>query len=101
MPRMDGYELTTRIREAEREGKRPGHTPVVAVTANALKGEEERCIDAGMDAYLVKPVNIERLRTTLERWLSVGDGKGPPGMHGGEAARAIDRSVLGAWLGDD
>jgi signal transduction histidine kinase/DNA-binding response OmpR family regulator len=101
MPRMDGYELTVRIREAEREGKRPGHTPIVAVTANALKGEEERCIEAGMDAYLVKPVSIERLRTTLERWLSVGDGKGPAAPKGAEAGSAIDRSVLGAWLGDD
>ncbi|MBX9823425.1 MAG: PAS-domain containing protein [Xanthobacteraceae bacterium] len=101
MPRMDGYELTARIREAEREGKRSGHTPVVAVTANALKGEEERCIEAGMDAYLVKPVNIERLKTTLERWLSVGDGKGPAAPKADEAGSAIDRSVLGAWLGDD
>jgi PAS domain S-box-containing protein len=101
MPRMDGYELTARIREAEREGKRPGHTPIVAVTANALKGEEERCIEAGMDAYLVKPVSIERLKTTLERWLSVGDGKDPAAPKGSEVGHAIDRSVLGAWLGDD
>ena len=71
MPRMDGYEMARQIRIAEAEGKRKGRTPVVAVTANAMKGEEERCIEAGMDAYLVKPVNIERLRTTLERWLSV------------------------------
>jgi HPt (histidine-containing phosphotransfer) domain-containing protein len=54
-----------------------------------------------MDAYLVKPVSIERLRTTLERWLSVGDGKGPAAPKGAEAGSAIDRSVLGAWLGDD
>ena len=71
MPRMDGYELTRRIRAAEAEGRKSGRTPVVAVTANAMKGEEERCIAAGMDAYLVKPVSIERLRATLERWLSV------------------------------
>ena len=43
-----------------------------------MKGEEERCIDAGMDAYLVKPVNIERLRATLERWLSVDRGRQRP-----------------------
>ena len=101
MPHMDGYELTARIREAERNGKRPGHTPIVAVTANALKGEEERCIEAGMDAYLVKPVNIDRLRGTLERWLSVGDGRGHTAANGGDNGSAIDRSVLGAWLGDD
>ena len=71
MPRMDGYELARQIRIAEAEGKKTAARPIVAVTANAMKGEEERCIEAGMDAYLVKPVNIDRLRTTLERWLSV------------------------------
>jgi PAS domain S-box-containing protein len=99
MPRMDGYELSQRIREAETDGKRPGHTPIVAVTANALKGEEERCIEAGMDAYLVKPVSIDRLRATLERWLAVGNGKAATGIGG--MGDAIDRNVLGAWLGDD
>jgi PAS domain S-box-containing protein len=102
MPRMDGYELVRRIREAEAGGKRKGRTPVVAVTANAMKGEEDRCIEAGMDAYLVKPVNIERLRTTLERWLSVNrGGNGAAAKNGASAGSAIDRSVLGAWLGDD
>jgi CheY-like chemotaxis protein len=101
MPRMDGYELTRRIREAEAGGKKGGRTPVVAVTANAMKGEEERCLAAGMDAYLVKPVSIDRLRTTLERWLSVGaNGGRAPASESGNGA-AIDRSVLGAWLGDD
>jgi len=102
MPRMDGYELTQRIREAEAEGRKASRTPVVAVTANAMKGEEERCIDAGMDAYLVKPVSIERLRTTLERWLAVEHGgNGHAVSKGAPVGSAIDRSVLGAWLGDD
>jgi CheY-like chemotaxis protein len=102
MPRMDGYEMARRIRAAEAEGRKKGRTPVVAVTANAMKGEEERCIEAGMDAYLVKPVNIERLRTTLERWLSVERGaNGHAAKNGAPAGSAIDRSVLDAWLGDD
>ncbi len=99
---MDGYELTRRMRAAETEGHKTGHTPVIAVTANAMNDEEERCIAAGMDAYLVKPVSIERLRTTLERWLSVeraGNGHDSDGE--GAPASAIDRGVLGAWLGDD
>jgi HPt (histidine-containing phosphotransfer) domain-containing protein len=66
-----------------------------------MKGEEERCIEAGMDAYLVKPVNIERLRTTLERWLPVVRGDGREEPESGETASAIDPGVLGAWLGDD
>jgi CheY-like chemotaxis protein len=62
--------LTRQLRttEAERDGIR---TPIIAVTADAMKGEEERCLATGMDAYLSKPVNIERLRATLERWLLI------------------------------
>ena len=92
MPRMDGYELTRRIRAAEAEGRKTGRTPIVAVTANAMKGEEERCIDAGMDAYLVKPVSIERLRATLERWLSVDRGGNGHDAGQRRARRERDRS---------
>ncbi|HEY1431460.1 MAG TPA: GAF domain-containing protein, partial [Stellaceae bacterium] len=97
MPGMDGYELTRRLRAAEAEhgGTR---TPLVAVTANAMRGEEERCLAAGMDAYLAKPVAIERLRATLERWLPIGDDTASPPSGPGAA---IDRGVLAAWLGDD
>ncbi len=97
MPGMDGYELTRRLRAAEAE--RGTRTPVVAVTANAMRGEEERCLAAGMDAYLAKPVAIERLRATLERWLAIGDGAAAAPSGGSSAA--IDRNVLAAWLGDD
>jgi CheY-like chemotaxis protein len=98
MPGMDGYELTRQLRaaEAEQGGTR---TPVVAVTANAMRGEEERCLAAGMDAYLAKPVAIERLRATLERWLAIGDGAAAAPSAG--AGAAIDRNVLAAWLGAD
>src|SRR5262249_58714755 len=101
MPNMDGNELTRRLRTAEAErGDKP--TPIIAVTANAMKGEEERCLAAGMDAYMVKPVKIEALRAVLERWLPIRDDTDrrhltdptEPGM-------AIDRNVLSAWLGDD
>jgi len=101
MPEMDGYELAQRIREAEAEG-RETRTPLIAVTANALKGEEQRCLAIGMDAYITKPIGMDKLQATLERWLSVEDPSARPTA----AARArrtvpIDRSVLGAWLGDD
>jgi len=97
MPGMDGYELTRRLRAAEAEHG-SARTPVVAVTANAMRGEEERCLAAGMDAYLAKPVAIDRLRATLERWLPIGDDAAPPSPGTGTV---IDRSVLAAWLGDD
>ena len=63
MPRMDGHELTRQLRafEANRDGAR---TPIIAVTADAMKNEEERCFASGMDGYLVKPVSIERLGAT-------------------------------------
>jgi CheY-like chemotaxis protein len=70
MPGMDGYALVRCIRASEAE-RHKDRTPVVAVTANALKGEEERCLAVGMDAYITKPVNIYRLRDTLARWLPV------------------------------
>jgi CheY-like chemotaxis protein len=73
MPRMDGHELTRQLRasEANRDG---AHTPIIAVTADAMKSEEERCFASGMDGYLAKPVRIERLRATLERWLPIHSG---------------------------
>jgi len=100
MPHMDGHELARRLRAAEAD-RGAVRTPIVAVTANAMKGEEERCLASGMDAYLVKPVSIERLSATLERWLPVQ----PESSVGAqpnqkEAAAAIDRNVLGAWLGE-
>ncbi|MCW2245375.1 PAS domain S-box-containing protein [Azospirillum fermentarium] len=70
MPRMDGYELARRIRAEERAEGAPGAAPlpIIAMTANALAGEMERCTDAGMDAYLPKPVTLQQLSATLRRW---------------------------------
>lgn len=68
MPIIDGYEATRQIRE--REGSAGlGHVPIVAMTANAMSGERERCLEAGMDDYLPKPISNERLDSVLERWL--------------------------------
>ena len=65
-----------------------------------MKGEEERCLAAGMDAYLVKPVNIDWLRAILVRWLAIDETR--RACERPAAARgAIDRSVLQSWLGDD
>ena len=99
MPHMDGYEMSRQIRVREENSQR---TPIVAVTANALKGEEARCHEAGMDAYLAKPVTMDRLRATLERWLAVGAASKDT-SDGGQPALpdALDRDVLIAWLGDD
>ena len=69
MPAMDGFEMTREIRRLEaEEGRR--RTPIIAVTANAMAGEEERCRAAGMDGYISKPVNIGRLRATVKPLLA-------------------------------
>ncbi len=68
MPRMDGYQLARTIREEEaRSGKQ--RTPIVALTAATLKGEAERCLAAGMDDYMAKPVSIPTMGACLQRWL--------------------------------
>jgi CheY-like chemotaxis protein/HPt (histidine-containing phosphotransfer) domain-containing protein len=101
MPHMDGHELARRLRAAEAD-RGAVRTPIVAVTANAMKGEEERCLASGMDAYLAKPVSIERLRATLERWLPIRDESSVDDRtEQREPTAAIDRNVLAAWLGED
>ena len=99
MPLMDGYELARQLRATEANGGK-AHTPIVAVTANAMKGEEERCLAAGMDAYLAKPVKIERLRTILQRWLPVSKDSTGTSIEATQQS-VIDRRVLASWLGDD
>ena len=68
MPRMDGYQLARSIREEEARSGKP-RTPIVALTASALKGEAERCLAAGMDDYMAKPVSIPIMGACLQRWL--------------------------------
>jgi len=69
MPVMDGFETTTAIRE--REDGRNG-VPIIALTANAMEGARERCLQAGMDGYLTKPLTISSLHEELAQWLSPG-----------------------------
>jgi two-component system, sensor histidine kinase and response regulator len=69
MPELDGYAATGRIREREAAVGGAGRLPVVAMTAHAMQGDRERCLAAGMDDYLAKPLRSEALDAVLERWL--------------------------------
>jgi CheY-like chemotaxis protein len=71
MPRLDGFDATRAIRAREPEGTR---VPIIAMTASALEGEQERCLAAGMDDFLTKPVDPERLLRTVRRWTGHDDG---------------------------
>lgn len=68
MPVMDGYEATQRLREYEKEN-RLEHLPVIAMTANAMEGDKDKCLAAGMDDYVAKPVKQQALRETLAKYL--------------------------------
>lgn len=67
MPEMDGLEATRRIRVAEQTSGR--HTRIVGMTANAMKGDREKCLAAGMDDYISKPIDVEKLQQVLKTWL--------------------------------
>ncbi len=67
MPEMDGYVATEKIREYEQQ--QGGHIPIVAMTAHALKGDRDKCLEAGMDDYIAKPIDIKMLVIILERWI--------------------------------
>jgi CheY-like chemotaxis protein len=67
MPVLDGYEATRRIRAMEGDGR---HTPIIALTANALEGDREKCLAAGMDDYIAKPFRGEDIENVLLKFLS-------------------------------
>jgi PAS domain S-box-containing protein len=108
MPQLDGYELTQAIRAEEKPGTR---MPIIALTANALKGEADHCRALGMDDYRSKPLPLADLKLVLEQWLPVAHASavisdpltnharddGPPSV----ATPPVDVGALKALVGDD
>src|SRR5690606_15113216 len=73
MPEMSGLEATRAIRRLEGKGR--CRVPIIGVTAHALKGDRERCLEAGMDDYLSKPISPRTLLEKIERWSGTGSRK--------------------------
>ena len=88
MPEMDRFAATRAIRAREGSGRR---TPIVAMTANAMAGDRERCLDAGMDGYLTKPVRPDELAATVAEWLAAPAGPGAAGPDAWHRRTGVDR----------
>ena len=97
MPEMDGYEATAEIRQNEARGK---HTPIVAMTAHALTGDREKCIDAGMDEYITKPVKPTELARVLELFLNPQNTVVSPGQPTITTAPLVDVERIHEMMGD-
>jgi CheY-like chemotaxis protein/HPt (histidine-containing phosphotransfer) domain-containing protein len=108
MPEMDGYEMTRRIR-SETAGFRNRRVPIVAMTAHAMRGDRQRCLDAGMDDYIPKPISISSVASALRRWLNGEDRQRvespesylyrPPSS---PSVKVFDRdALLGRLMGDN
>jgi two-component system sensor histidine kinase/response regulator len=73
MPEMNGFDATGKIRESERQSGR--HTPIIAMTAHAIKGDRERCLAAGMDDYISKPIKAEELLHIIRTHMPATDAR--------------------------
>ena len=100
MPNMDGFNLTAAIRhDEEKTGEK--HKPIIAVTANVLQGEAERCLAAGMDGFLPKPVDLKTLGAVLDKWIGGNiTGAAPPVPPASDALPILDLTQMREVFGE-
>lgn len=98
MPDMDGFTATAEIRRLEKGGRR--HFPIIAMTAHAMKGDRARCLEAGMDGYVSKPLHPKELITEIERWLSF-DSPGETTQVGNDDTSALNLEAVKALADTD
>jgi|GEM_PF-1672444 len=99
MPYMDGYELAAAIRAEEKTDS--SHRPIIALTANAMKGVKENCKAAGMNDYLSKPVQLANLKAMLEKWMPLTRPCLTASQVGGAIEQPVDVRVLQNLIGND
>ncbi len=102
MPEMDGYEAARQIRDA-RTGMRNPHIPIIAITADAISGDREKCLESGMNDYLSKPVEPRQLSEILEKWLNMPAvaESCPPGGQSPAEATFNRQELLARLMGDE
>ncbi len=99
MPGMNGFEATAAIREWER--RNGGHLPIIAMTAHAMQGDRERCLEAGMDGYVSKPIHARELFAAIDRIVLGGSGSDDGRAPGSAPVQVIDRDEVVASVGGD
>ncbi len=97
MPEMDGFEATHRVRSMEYGRK---HTPIIALTAHAIQGDKERCLAAGMDDYLSKPLEPDALFAAVERWASIEEDHGDQVLPPDQAPEQVEEVDDWQGMGD-
>ena len=112
MPEIDGYQVSRTIRATEQSSDR--RVPIIAMTANAMVGDREKCMEAGMDDYVSKPINGDRMREVMVKWLkheatpahdmnvsAATAAFSPPSAEETSSATPVDMVHLNSFIGDD